>query len=106
MIPFPFGLDYTGLPDRFQGGLQRWVEGGMLPGSFLAAILRNDLSNTVMRADSESLLLIRHVVQWLTAHAPGPSWGSTGAVRDWPKQAVQNQKRAADAMRRAVQRGH
>lgn len=102
MIP---GLDYTGLPERFQGGLQHWVEGGQVPGGFLTAVLRNDLSDAVMRADSESLLLIRHVVQWLTAHAPGPSWGSVGAVRDWPKQAARNQKRAADAMRRAVRGG-
>ena len=105
MIPFPFDLDYTGLPERFQHGLKLWVEGGLLPGGFLTAVLRNDLSQAVMRADSESLLLIRHVVQWLTAHAPGPSWGSTGAVQDWPRQAVRNQKRAANAMRDAVRAG-
>lgn len=104
MIPYPYDLNYTDLPAQHRGGIRRWIEEGRLPGGFLAAVLSNDLTESVQRADSDSLRVIREICHWLYNNAPGPCWGSPGAVKAWPAQAKQNQKRAADAMRDAVKR--
>lgn len=44
-------LDYTRLPVHIRGGAKRYIEHGVRPGSFLTAVIRNDLIHAMRYAD-------------------------------------------------------
>jgi hypothetical protein len=77
------GLNYTSVPAHLVEGLRRYFEHGIAPGSFLRAVLENDLAEAVRRGDPESLGRIRAIVSFLDMEAPAPSWGSPEKVRAW-----------------------
>jgi len=64
-------------------GLKRYVEQRVPTGSFLRAILENNLKEACMRADSENIKVIPIYVSWLFNEAPGICWGSPEKVKDW-----------------------
>ncbi len=71
------------IPPHLEGGLTRYLEDGIPPGSFLEAVLSNDLKEACSRGDSESLAGLVDLVCWLYNHAPMNCWGSPERVRDW-----------------------
>lgn len=75
--------EYSKLPEGLQGGMQRYLEHGILPGHFLTAVLENNLFSAVMRADSTNLSLIADIVKWIHNEAPGNSHGSEAIVIEW-----------------------
>lgn len=81
---FRSALRDSRLPGYLHGGLARWVEEGILPGSFLQSVLCNDLRLTVRRADDIIVSRIFEVVRFLEAHAPEACWGSPERVKNWP----------------------
>lgn len=77
-------VDYSTLPNPdLIGGMQLYIEEGILPGHFLSAVLRNDLFEAVGRADSYNLSLIPNIVKWIWNEAPSQCWGSPEKVRAW-----------------------
>lgn len=68
---------------RFKEGIQRWIEHGIPGGGFLDAVLRNDLSGAVGRADSRALENIPHIVAYLYNDCPSGCWGSDERVKMW-----------------------
>lgn len=76
-------IDYSRLPEAAQGGMRRYIEHGIMPGSFLTAVLENDLSGSFGAADHINVLLIHNYVKWLYNYAPSPCWGSPEAVKEW-----------------------
>lgn len=74
---------YGDLPRHLRGGLIRYVDHGILPGSFLQAVISNDLREACARADDASRPMLWAIVQWLHWEAPGGSWGSREALVSW-----------------------
>lgn len=74
-----------GIPDEMHGGIIRYFENGIPPGSFLCAVINNDLQEAVARADDTNLYRLRNYVQWFYNYAPSGAWGYPGAVSDWCK---------------------
>ena len=70
-------------PERMRGPLVRYLVAGIRPGQFLQAVISDKLFDAVGRADDENLELLRRYCQFLYAHAPGGSWGSTAAMEEW-----------------------
>lgn len=64
-------------------GLQSYVDGHIETGSFLRAVLSNDLVDAVRRATPESIALLPLLVVWLDQHAPAECWGSPAKVEAW-----------------------
>ena len=64
-------------------GLKRYVEHHIPTGDFLKAVLENDLTEAVARADDENQRVIPIYVSWLYNEAPSKCWGSPEAVRAW-----------------------
>jgi hypothetical protein len=66
-----------------------YFEKGRPPGSFLAAVLANDLVGAVGQADDINKYRLADYVQWLYWEAPGRpcGWGSYEAVREWVQAA-------------------
>ena len=60
-------------------GLRLYFERGIEPGSFMTAVLCNDLKEACGRADHINRHLIFQIVAWLYNEAPYASWGSEEA---------------------------
>ena len=71
------------VPPRMMGGLRRYIEHGVPAGSFLMAVVENDLKNAVGRADEENLTNLPAYVYFLYNEAPGGCWGSQEKVERW-----------------------
>ena len=74
---------YEELPKHLQGGMKRYVEGGIGAGHFLTAVLSNDLFGAVSHADPKSLEALSDIVKWLYNEAPSTCWGSKERVQEW-----------------------
>ncbi len=74
----------SAVPTNLQAGLVRYFVGHIKPGSFLMAILQNDLAGaTKCAADEETANAIVPIVNFLYREAPPNSWGSIARVRVW-----------------------
>lgn len=77
--------EYRGMiiPDRMMERLQRYIKDGIPTGSFLNAILENDLRGACEHADDGNLLIIPAYVAYLYNNAPSVCWGSKHKVEQW-----------------------
>lgn len=83
-------LDYRRAPVGYMvEGLRNYFEHGVVTGSFLSALLCNDLKETVACADSMNRDYLVEWVHWLYNEAPAGSWGSREAVQEWSKARAQ-----------------
>lgn len=74
------------IPERMHGGIRRFLHDGVLPGSFLRAVLENDLVGATGQADDENRELLWDYALMLYNAFPARSvgcWGSREAVDDW-----------------------
>lgn len=74
------------VPYHLHEGLIRYFEDGIVPGSFMTAVLTNDLRNAVQRADHISIPHLQWIVNWLVWYAPSGAWGSITKVQQWAEQ--------------------
>ena len=77
------GLPPDAAPYDWEDALLGYLEDGITPGGFLTAILENNLTESVIRADVHNLILIPKIVHWLLTQAPRESWGSAEKVEAW-----------------------
>lgn len=71
------------VPDYMIGALSRYVFDGLPPGSFLEAVLSNDLRRAVERADENNQAMIVNWVKLLYNHVPASCWGSPEKYHQW-----------------------
>ena len=68
---------------RMLGGIHRYIEQGIPPGSFLTAIIENDLKAAVERADDENMANLPAFVAYFYNQTPAGCWGSPENRRAW-----------------------
>jgi len=73
----------SGVPSHLHEGLQRYVVHHIPTGSFLLAVLSNDLREACARADTHCQSRIWNIVYFLVNYCPLGCWGSTEHVRAW-----------------------
>ena len=71
------------IPPYMWGGMSRYMVNRIPPGSFLQALLSNDLMEAFARADEENSACIRQYCQFLYNYAPRGSYGSPENFRAW-----------------------
>jgi len=76
---------YKDIPEYVISSLERYIEHRTPPGSFVAAILENDLFTAIGRADTESLKALKGIVTLIHCHVRGDCWGNKENVKDWLK---------------------
>ncbi len=76
------GIDYDLLPPHLQAGMRRYIEQGIETGSFLRAVLENDLEQAFGRADFFGIVHMELIVSFLRA-LPPEAWGSSAKVQAW-----------------------
>ena len=75
--------DWSAIPGHCRDGLLLYLEKGVPVGSFLEAVLSNDLREACARADDINRRSLFDYVQFLYRYAPIPAWGSAEAYRKW-----------------------
>lgn len=73
------------LPDHMHEGMINYIEDGVPPGSFLAAVLENNLTMAVMKADHINRHRIVDFVEYLMWFSPNGCYGNEEAVQNWIK---------------------
>lgn len=74
---------YPGVPDHTRGAIERYVFDRYEPGSFLTAVLCNDLMAAVARADSQNYMALKEICQFIYNEVPSSAWGSPKNVANW-----------------------
>lgn len=71
------------IPQATKDSLDRYVNEGIMPGSFLRAVLTNDLASAVFQADSKNLAALKDIMLYVYNEIPAHAWGSTATVVDY-----------------------
>lgn len=71
------------IPERMMPAIRRYIDYGKRPGSFLSAIIQNNLSEAFARADSENVENIGAFVAYFWNECPLGCWGSKGKMEKW-----------------------
>lgn len=75
----------TMIPRDTKAGIDRYVDGGVPTGSFLRAVLSNDLFEATMKADADNQLALADICQYIRHYTPHTCYGSPEAVANWIK---------------------
>jgi len=73
------------VPEGLHHGLILYLTHGIPPGSFMMAVLGNDLREACRRADLTNKYRLFDIVNFLYNCAPVSSWGSEENVMGWIK---------------------
>lgn len=80
------------VPDHTMAALVDYVQNGWQPGSFLEAVLCNNLKDACACADPENLRNIPAIVSWLYCMAPSNCWGSLERYEKWLAQFAERKQ--------------
>lgn len=75
--------DYTILPEHIRDGVRLYIEKGIIPGSFLQAVICNKLKESFMYADGINQMRMFDIVKFFYNEAPISCWGSEERMRTW-----------------------
>ena len=78
------------IPRHGKETLARYVVQHIKTGSFLGAVLENNLTRAVAHADNENIRNIPAYVAWLYNYAPLSCWGSRENLRAWLKEGIKD----------------
>lgn len=73
------------IPEHVKIAIDGYVDKGHPVGSFVYAVLCNDLFEAAVRADEYSQLCLSGICKYIYNLTPAPCWGSEQAVADWTK---------------------
>lgn len=71
------------LPALTRQAINNYLDHGLRPGSFLRAVLENDLHTAIARADADNREALGHIVAWVCKWAPYESFGNPVNVDKW-----------------------
>lgn len=71
------------IPERMMDGIERYIEHGIGPGHFLTAVIQNDLTEAVNRADEENMRNLPAYVAYFWNNAPADCWGTPEKMKAW-----------------------
>lgn len=81
---------YSNIPALTMGSINRYVNEGLSPGSFVTAVLCNDLFNAVGTADEENLVVLPEIVRYVYNELPSSAWGNLNKMNAWMKKGGVN----------------
>lgn len=84
---------YLGVPPNIRGGLVRYVDNGLATGSFLTAVLTNNLLKAFATADSTSREAIATIVMFVEHTVPHVCRGTKNDFTSWIMMSDNDRKR-------------
>ena len=82
--------NWSWIPEHMRGPMKEYIENGLTPGSFLTAVLSNDLRDAVLQADDINKTLLPQYIEFLVWYLPAIAWGSTELVERWTSHGGMN----------------
>lgn len=79
------------IPEHGREGLIGYLVNGRKPGSFLTALLTNDLKGVFAHGDEYNRRAVNAYVAFLYNHAPMTSWGNSQKFEQWLLDCRSNQ---------------
>ena len=76
-------IEYENIPPHIMEALERYKNSHLNAGSFLRAVISNDLVSAVQKADSESLKSLPQIAIWAYTELPAEAWGSYEKFQKW-----------------------
>ena len=76
-------IEATVLPDNLKLGLNNYFVHHTKPGGFLTCVICNDLVGAVMRADPQSMVYMKPLMEFMLNEVPAKSWGSPERLKAW-----------------------
>lgn len=76
-------IDYSFIRPDIRDALDAWGRESVPAGWFLTAVLENNLSEALSRADEQNLQVIIHIVAYVYNELPSACWGSAEKVSKW-----------------------
>ena len=73
------------ITDLIKKGLKNYAENYIPTGSFLRAVLENDLRESFARAEMINSENMHQIVMYCYNHIPSACWGSPEKVKNWLK---------------------
>ena len=80
--PFYTFRDWS-IPDYMRGGIERYINDHIRPGSFLTAIISNDLKEAIFCADDFNLNNLPAYVAYFYNETDSRCWGSKEKMEAW-----------------------
>ena len=77
------GMNYENIPPLVMAAMKRYVDRHTKSGGFLTAVICNNLTDAVFRADKETYRALRDIVGWFWNVAPSDCWGSKEKMETW-----------------------
>ena len=74
---------YYPIREDLYGALERYLNHGIMPGSFMTAVLENNLREAFGRADIDNEANLKNIVGYIYNHLPSNSWGSPERVCEY-----------------------
>jgi|WetSurMetagenome_2_1015567.scaffolds.fasta_scaffold01476_32 hypothetical protein len=71
------------IPEYMFSGIDLYLEIGMLPGSFLTAVISNDFVGAVSTADGENIRNLPAYANFFYNYTPETCWGSKEKMEKW-----------------------
>lgn len=71
------------IPDYMFDAVKRYCLHGISPGSFLSAVICNDLKEAFGRADEQNAAAMHGWVRFFYNYTPSGCWGSPENFREW-----------------------
>lgn len=88
-------MDYSTVPaPHMESAVRNWIEDGIPGGSFLEAIVANDLREATGQADDINIRLLREWIHWFTWEAPSNCWGSPEKALAWRNMHLERRESA------------
>lgn len=87
-------MNLSKIPEHMRCGVQGYIDKGWQPGSFLYAVLCNDLVEAASRADDINKHLLFEWASLLYNEIPRNAWGSPEVVNAWMKKKFPGEESA------------
>ena len=78
------------IPNHMIGAVRRYIMHGIPPGSFLTAVICNDLREAVARADDDNAAALAGWVRFFYNYAPSGCWGTRERFEAWMAKFIQD----------------
>ena len=82
-VQFVSDEDYAKCSINLKDSLYHYIEEKRPVGSFLTAVLSNDLFDSFGRADHMNRIQLYNIVSWIYNYAPTSCYGSRDIVKAW-----------------------
>ena len=82
-MPMKDAIKYDGLPEHIRGGMRRYIEEGIIPGSFLQAVIKDLLVESFAQADHINIENMFSIAKFMYNQAPRACRGSESVMKEW-----------------------